>query len=346
MPLRVGLIGFGLAGSAFHAPLVAAEPRLVLASVVTGDPERGEQVRARYPEARVLPDAEALWAMAADHDAIVVAAPNREHVPLGLAALEAGLHVVIDKPVAPTAASARLLGEAARQRGLVASAFHNRRWDGDALTLRRLLERDELGRVLRFESAFERWRPRVEGERWRERPDPEDAGGVLFDLGTHLVDQALWLFGPAEVVGAELRTERPGAQVDDDAFIVLLHDSGVRSHLRASLVTALPGPRMRVLGARRGWVKWGLDPQEAALRAGADPRAEGFGSEPPERFGRLGVEGAETVAVETERGRYLAFYEGFADAVISGARPPVPLADAAAGLELIEAARLIASARA
>jgi predicted dehydrogenase len=345
-PLRVGLIGFGLAGSAFHAPLIAAEPRLELRSVVTGDPQRADHVRARYPRARVLPDADALWSVAADHDAVVVAAPNREHVALGSAALERGLHLVVDKPVAPSAAGARLLRDAARSRGLVATAFHNRRWDGDVLTLRRLLEDDALGRVLRFESAFERWRPQVDSERWRERPDSEAAGGVLFDLGAHLIDQALWLFGPAELAHADVRVERPGAQVDDDACIGLVHDSGVRSCLRASLTTALPGPRMRVLGTRAGWVKWGLDPQEAALRAGTDPRAPGFGSDSPECFGRLGVEGDTPVPIASEAGRYLSFYEGFAAAVLDGLLPPVALDDAIAGLELIEAARVFSRARA
>jgi predicted dehydrogenase len=339
-PLRVGLIGYGLAGSAFHAPLIAAEPRLQLASVVTANPERAERVRSAHPGARVLPDAAALWETAADHDIVVVAAPNREHVPLGLAALEAGLQLVVDKPVAPSAAGARLLRDAAAERGLVAAPFHNRRWDGDILTLRALLADGALGRVLRFESSFERWRPQLDAERWRERPAPEDAGGVLFDLGPHLIDQALWLFGPAELVHAEVRCERPGARVDDDVFLALAHDSGVRSHLRASLVTAQPGPRMRVLGSEAAWVKPGVDPQEAALRAGADPRSPDFGRESPEQFGRLGSETRGTAPVETKPGRYLAFYEDLADAVLTGAPSPVPFDDAIAGLELIEAARL------
>ncbi len=241
-PLRVGLIGYGLAGSAFHAPLIAAEPRLRLASVVTASPERAQRVRAAYPDARVLPDAAALWEVAAEHDVVVVAAPNREHVPLGLAALEAGLHLVVDKPVAPTAAGARLLRDAAAERGLVAAPFHNRRWDGDALTLRALLADGALGRVLRFESSFERWRPRLDAERWRERPAPEDVGGVLYDLGPHLIDQALWLFGPAELVHAELRSERPGARVDDDVFLALAHAA------RRALAPARE-PRDRAAGA-------------------------------------------------------------------------------------------------
>lgn len=334
--LRVGLVGYGLAGSAFHAPLIAAEPRFELAAVVTSNAERAAQIAGRYPEARVLPTADDLWA--AGVDVAVVAAPNREHVPLALTALDAGLHVVVDKPVAPRAADAIAVRDAAAARGLVAVPFHNRRWDADALTLRALLDAGSLGRVLRFESRFERWRPEVDASRPRERADPDDAGGVLFDLGTHLIDQALWLFGPATLAHAELRTVREGAHVDDDAFVVLRHESGVCSHLTASLVAAQGGARMRVLGDAAAWVKRGLDPQEASLREGADPRSQGFGSERPEDYGLLGADGAAE-PVPTRPGRYLTFYELLADAIRDGAPPPVSIDDAIAGLAIIEAAR-------
>src|SRR5688500_18227029 len=254
-PLRAGLIGYGLAGSAFHAPLIEAVPGLRLASIVTGNPERARQAGERFPEARVLPDSEALWAAADEHDLVVVAAPNRFHAPLGRAALEAGLHLVVDKPVAARSADGRELAAAAAARGLVAAAFHNRRWDGDALTLRRLVDQGALGEVARFESRYERWRPEVDPGRWRERAAPEDAGGLLFDLGSHLIDQALWLFGPVARVYADVERRRPGAKVDDDVFVALEHAGGVRSHLWASHVAAQPGPRIRVLGSRAAWVK-------------------------------------------------------------------------------------------
>jgi scyllo-inositol 2-dehydrogenase (NADP+) len=337
-PLRVGLIGFGLAGSAFHAPLIAAVPGLGLASIVTANPERAERARRTFPGARVLPDADALFASAGEHDLVVVASPNRFHVRYGLAALEAGLHVVVDKPVAASAADARRLATAATERGLVAAAFHNRRWDGDALTVRRLLDEGRLGRLLRFESRFERWRPEVDAERWRERSAPEDAGGVLFDLGSHLIDQVLWLLGPPARVYGEVARRRPGAQVDDDVFIALEHAGGARAQLWMSHVAAQPGPRFRLLGSRAAYVKHGLDVQEAALRAGERPDAPGFGREPRERWGVLGTEDAGE-PLETEPGRYLAFYEGIAAAIREAAPPPVTLDDAIAGLEVIEAAR-------
>jgi predicted dehydrogenase len=337
-PLRVGLIGFGLAGSTFHAPLIAAVPGLRLASIVTANPERAALARQAFPAARVLPDADALFAEADDHDLVVVATPNRFHVSHGLAALEAGLHVVVDKPVAASARDARRLAAAASERGLVAAAFHNRRWDGDALTVRRLLDEEGLGEVLRFESRFERWRPEVDEERWRERPAPEDAGGVLFDLGSHLIDQALFLLGPPSRVYAEVARRRSAARVDDDVFLALEHAWGVRAHLWASMVAARPGPRLRILGSRAAYVKHGLDVQEAALRAGERPDAPGFGREPRERWGVLGTE--ETAEpLETAPGRYLAFYEGMVAAIRGGAPPPVTLSDAIVGLEVIEAAR-------
>jgi predicted dehydrogenase len=337
-PIPVGLIGFGLAGSAFHAPLIAAAPGLRLASIVTANPERAERARRVFPEARVLPDADALFGAVDDHDLVVVASPNRFHVAHGLAALEGGLHVVIDKPVAASAADVRRLATAATERGLVAAPFHNRRWDGDALTVRRLLGEGRLGQLLRFESRFERWRPEVDSERWRERPALEDAGGLLFDLGSHLIDQALWLLGRPSRVYAEVARRRPGARVDDDVFVALEHPGGVRAHLWMSYVTAQSGPRFRLLGSRAAYVKHGLDVQEAALRAGERPDAPGFGREPRERWGVLGTEEAAQ-PLETEPGRYLAFYEGMVAAIRGGAPPPVTLSDAIVGLEVIEAAR-------
>jgi predicted dehydrogenase len=337
-PLRVGLVGFGLAGSTFHAPLIAAVPELRLTSIVTANPKRVERAARSFPDALVLPDADALLAAADAHDLVVVASPNRFHVSYGVAALEGGLHLVVDKPVAASSADARRLADAASTRGLVAAAFHNRRWDGDALTVRRLLDEQALGELLRFESRFERWRPDVDATRWRERPDPDNAGGVLFDLGSHLIDQALWLLGPPARVYGEIARRRPGAQVDDDVFLALEHPGGTTVHLWMSHVTAQPGPRFRLLGSRAGYVKYGLDVQEAALRAGERPDAAGFGSEPPERWGTLGSEGASE-RVETEPGRYLAFYEGLVAAIRDGSPPPVSLSDAIVGLEVIEAAR-------
>jgi scyllo-inositol 2-dehydrogenase (NADP+) len=340
--LRVGLVGYGLAGEVFHAPLVAATSQLRLAAVVTSNPERGDRVRRDHPGAAVLARADELWERAGELDVAVIATPNRSHAELGAAALDAGLHVVVDKPLAATAAAGRELVELAEERDRLLTVFHNRRFDGDFLTVRRLLEEDALGRVFRFESRFERWRPELAAGTWRELGSPEEAGGVLFDLGSHLIDQAVVLFGPPTRVYAELDVRRPGAEVDDDAFVALSHEGGVRSHLWMSQSAAQPGPRMRVLGSRAAYVKRGLDGQEAALRAGARPGEPDWGREPPELWGLLGSEPAAS-PVETEPGDYPRFYSGFAAAVRGGAEPPVDPRDGVAVLELIEAA--IESAR-
>lgn len=313
-------------------------PGLALASVVTSNPERADRARAAHPGVAVLPDADALFAQADSHDLVVVAAPNREHVPLGLAAVGAGLHLVVDKPLAASVADAQRLADAAAERGVVASVFHNRRWDGDFLTLRRLLSEGSLGEPVRLESRFDRWRPEVSDEAWREGAEPEDAGGVLFDLGPHLIDQALDLLGPGRALYAEVRRVRPGAEVDDDVFLALEHASGARSHLWATMVAAQPGPRLRALGSRAAYVKWGLDVQEQALRAGVRPGDPGFGHEPREAWGLLGTE-EHAEPVETEPGRYVAFYEGVERAIRLGEPAPVPLGAGIATLRAIEAAR-------
>jgi predicted dehydrogenase len=320
-------------------------PGLELASVVTSNPERAEAVRSAHSGAEVLPSADGLFAAAEEHDLIVVAAPNRAHFPLALTAIDAGLHVVVDKPLAVNFAEGERLAEAAASRGVVASVFHNRRWDGDFLTLRRLAGEGALGDLLRLESRFDRWRPEVDSDRWREGGGPEDAGGVLFDLGPHVIDQALELMGPARSVYAEVRALRPGARVDDDFFVALEHESGARSHLWGTMLAAQPGPRLRALGMRAAYVKHGLDVQEEALRAGASPRDPGFGEEPAEAWGLLGA-GEDAQPVPTEPGRYVEFYERIERAIREGEAPPVPLSAGVETLRVIEAARRSSDERA
>ncbi|WP_328538593.1 Gfo/Idh/MocA family protein [Streptomyces sp. NBC_00344] len=342
-PQRVGLVGYGLAGSVFHAPLIAATEGLVLDTVVTSDEERQEQARAEFPDVRFADTPDALRERAGELDLIVIASPNKTHVPIATAALKAGLSVVVDKPIAGTAAEARELAALAAGRGLLLSVFQNRRWDNDFLTLRKLIADGELGDVTRFESRFERWRPQPKGG-WRESGDPSEIGGLLYDLGSHLVDQALVLFGPAASVYAESDVRRPGAKADDDTFIAITHVNGVRSHLYASATAAQLGPRFRALGSAAGYVKYGLDPQEAALRDGKRPSgAAGWGEEPESQWGHLGSgESALTgggTPVPTLPGDYPAFYAAVSQALRTGGRPPVTADEAAAALDVLEAAR-------
>jgi predicted dehydrogenase len=338
-PLRVGLLGYGLAGRVFHAPLIAATPELELAAVVTANEDRTREVRRRHPEVVVLPSADALVDRVDELGLglAVVATPNRFHVPLARRALEAGLAVVVDKPLAPSAAEGRALVTESERRALPLTVFHNRRLDGDLLTIRRLLSEGALGTVVRFESRWDRWRP-TPSVSWREKGGADEAGGVLFDLGSHLVDQALHLFGDVAEVYGEVDRRRPGAEVDDDVFIALRHVSGVRSHLGSSSLAGLPGPRFRVLGDRAAYLKYGLDVQEERLKAGADPRDPDWSREPEEAWGMLGAEGQEH-RIPTEPGGFADFYPAVAAAVLHGGPLPVDPHEAVRVLEILEEAR-------
>ncbi|SIQ93064.1 Gfo/Idh/MocA family oxidoreductase [Micromonospora avicenniae] len=335
-PLRVALLGYGLAGRVFHAPLIAATPGLRLHAVVTRDPQRRQQVRQDHPDARLVDDAELLWRSPEALDLVVVATPNRQHVAMARAALAAGLAVVVDKPLAATATEGRELVDEATRRGVPLTVFQNRRWDGDFLTVRRLVEQGELGRVTRFESRFERWRPTIKPG-WRENAAPDEAGGALYDLGAHLIDQAVQLFGPVSHVYAEVDRRRAGAQVDDDAFVALTHAGGVRSHLWMSAAAPQLGPRFRVLGDRAGYTTYGLDPQEDALRDGGRPGDSGWGEVAPERYGQFGVEG-DLRPMPTEPGRYQSFYEQVVTALRDGGPMPVDARDSVDTVSLIELA--------
>ena len=261
----------------------------------------------------------------------------------GARAIAAGAAVVVDKPLAATAADARQVIAEAAAAGRMLTVFQNRRWDGDFLTLRQLLQQGELGRPLRFESRFERWRPEPTPG-WRQRPDPAEAGGLLYDLGSHLIDQAILLFGDIDNVYAELDRRHPAAAVDDDSFVALAHRSGVRSHLVMSVMAAQPGPRIRMLGSKAAYVKFGLDVQEAALRAGQRPGGASWGEEPADQWGQLGSAGSLR-PVATLPGAYQQFYAGVLLALRGEAPPPVDAVDAVRVLEIIEAARRSAAER-
>ena len=335
--IHVALVGYGLGGRFFHAPFIATTPGMRLAVIVTGNADRQREAMAEHPGARIIATADELFADPGEIDLIVISTPNASHVLLALKAIEAKCAVVVDKPLAARSADARRLADAARRDNVMLTVFQNRRWDGDFITVRRLLRDDAFGDVHRFESRFERWRPALR-EGWRESAASDDAGGILFDLGSHLIDQALCLFGPVSNVYAELDRRRPGSQVEDDVFIVLTHASGVRSHLWMSAMAAQSGPRFRVLGSRAAYVKYGMDVQEAALRSGSRPGGEDWGRDAPEDYGLLGVDD-DLQRVPTERGDYGAFYAAVVRAVRDGAPPPVDVNDAIATLEIIERAR-------
>lgn len=340
--LRAGIVGYGLAGAVFHAPLVSSTPGMSVAAIVTGNPARQAQARHDFPTAAIHATVDEMLVDASNLDLVIVAATNRAHVPVALAALQAGLPVVVDKPFAPTSEGAERVIEAARDAGKMVTVFQNRRWDNDFLTVRKLIDAGTLGTVVRFESRFERYRPAPKPDAWRELPDPEEAGGLLFDLGAHLIDQAMQLFGSPTSVYAESDVRRPGAQIDDDTFVALRFPGGQVAHLWMSAVPHIAGPRFRVVGLRGVYEKHELDPQEEALRLGGRPGDEGWGLEPRERWGRL-VTDTDGVTfdglVETLPGAYETYYALVRDAIRDGGPPPVDPSSSLAALRVIEAAR-------
>lgn len=339
MRLKTALIGYGYAGSVFHAPLIAATAGLELSTIVTGDRDRAAAARRSFPDARIEAEVDAVFERATGHDLVVVASPNDSHVEIATRAVELGIPVVVDKPLAPTADAAAGLVERAERAGVPLTVFQNRRWDSDHLTLRRLIEADELGEVLRYESRFERWRPRSRGDAWRQTTPPETGGGLALDLCTHLVDQAVMLFGAPRAVYAEF-DHRRGGPADDDVFIALEHRTGTRSHLWASDFAAAPGPRLRVLGSSASFVIDSLDGQEEALRAGTKPQEDpSWGVESRSDWGSLYRSGDDVEAVVPERGDWPGFYAGVVTALVTEGRMPVDPRVAVEVLRVLESAR-------
>lgn len=341
MALKVALIGYGLAGSVFHAPLIAATPGLSMSAIVTGNRERQEKAAVDYPSAEIFSSADQVFAERGRFDVVVIATPNIYHAPLAKAALECGMATVIDKPMATTYAEAAEVVALARKAGVVLTVFHNRRWDNDFLTLRRLIAEQQLQSIYRFESRFERWRPAVNKNAWRETSSVKEAGGLLFDLGSHLIDQALVLFGTPARVFAETKIRRPGGTADDDSFLAIDFESGVTAHLWMNTISAIQGPRYRVLAGNGTYQKFGLDPQEDALRAGKRPPSTDWGVEAGDKSGQLKyLHEGETVerVVESEPGAYTEFYRLLEAAVRDGAPPPVSPDEALNTMRVIDLA--------
>jgi scyllo-inositol 2-dehydrogenase (NADP+) len=340
-PLRVALIGYGVAGAVFHAPLIAHTKSLLLKAIVTTNPDRVKQAQSDFPNAKVAASADQIWKEADQFDLVVIASPNRFHYPQAKAAMESGLATVIDKPAATSSAQCRELISTSERTGKLLTVFQNRRWDGDFLTVKQLIDEGKLGKIVRFESRFERYRPQKKVDAWRESGNQEDAGGLLFDLGSHLIDQACVLFGEPQAIYAEVEKRRPGVDVDDDVFVAMRFSSGVIAHLWASVVARIKGPRFRVLGLDGSYEKYELDPQEDALRAGKRPSDQGWGEAAQSDWGQLattfdGQSIDETLP--TLPGCYEHFYEQVAAAIRGEADVPVNAADALRCLQLIESA--------
>ena len=322
----IGLVGYGFGGRYFHAPMLAAGPDIGFVGVVTTNPERRRLVAAEHPGVSCLDDLTAL--VEAGAQAVAISTPASTHVDLTLRALDLGLHVICDKPFALSVADARRVAERATAVDRLAVPFQNRRWDSDALTLRRVMDEGLVGEVVRLEARFERFDSAA--------TVPEDGGGILYDFGSHLVDQALWLFGPVASVHAETGPPGHGPAREHRFFAALRHTSGMVTHLAGDWVQGAPADRFRLTGSEGSYVVPGMDGQEAALIAGGRPGEAGWGAEPAEAWGWL-QRGEERTPVPSERGRWDLLYVDFAAAVLGHGPPPVPIADAIAALTVLEA---------
>ncbi len=344
--IGVALVGYGLAGSIFHAPLIATTQGLRLRAVVTNDPQRKLQVEQDFPQVRSVPTLEQLLDDTADIGLVVIATPNHMHLWQATAALAHGLHVVVDKPMALSSSEASAMIAVAQRSGRLLSVFQNRRFDNDYLLVRQLIADHRIEMVRHFEIRFERWRPELRPGSWREERTPEEGGGLLLDLGSHLIDQALLLFGRPLAVYAEIATRRRRARADDDCFIALSFEGGMSAHLWMSAVAPGAGPRFRISGDSAALEVWGLDPQESQLVGGLRPGQFGFGQPGRDQSAELIENGGRPGTgklLPLPAGSYATFYETMAGAVRGEAEVPVAPQEAASVLRVIEGARMSAA---
>jgi predicted dehydrogenase len=342
--VRIGLVGYGLGGRAFHAPLITSTPDLSLVGVVTTSAERCAQLAEDHPDVPAVGDIHDLRELGAE--AVAISSTTGTHAELAHTALDLGLHVVVDKPLAVDSATAAGIVSHAERVGRLLTAYQNRRWDSDFLTVRRLLHERALGEVFRFESRFERWATGPPRAAWRSSLTPAEGGGLRLDLVTHLADQAHVLFGPVASVYAESAIHREDARAEDDITLLLTHENGVSTHLYASSWSGDTTRRFRVFGSGGTYVIGGIDGQEHALRSGRTPAREGdrWGIEPIETWGHV-HRGDDREVVVTERGRWDSFYPAFAAAVRGEAPVPVDPYDAVEVLRVLDAAALSATER-
>ncbi|OON40411.1 oxidoreductase [Izhakiella australiensis] len=327
--IRVGLVGYGFASKTFHAPLIAGTAEMELAAVSSSD---AAKVHADWPSVKVVADPQTLFDDPS-LQVIVIPTPNDTHFPLAKAALNAGKHVVVDKPFTVTLSQAHELNALAQSKGLLLSVFHNRRWDSDFLTVKNLLAEGTLGEIRYFESHFDRFRPEVR-QRWREQ---KGAGsGIWYDLGPHLLDQALQLFGSPVAINVDMTELRPGAQTTDYFHAVLIYPQK-RVVLHASMMVAAESARYQLHGTRGSYIKYGLDPQEDSLKSGARPPQQEWGYDM--RDGVLTLTEGETMVEKsllTIPGNYPAYYAAIRDAVRGEGANPVSADEAIQVMELIE----------
>ena len=327
--IRVGIIGFGYSAKTFHIPLIEANDSFIFTSISSS---QQASLKEKYPHVSIYESPEELVANG-ELDLVIITAPNDVHYSLAKLCLENDIHVVLEKPMTTTSLEAQSLVTLAKERSLVLSVFHNRRWDGDFLTVKKLLEENRLGDVRYFESHFDRFRPNVRN-RWRELPGP--GSGIWFDLGSHLVDQAMCLFGIPKSITARCLTMRENAKATD-YFHVQLHYENLEVVLHASSFSAVPNCRFRVEGTKGSYVKYGLDVQEEQLKDGVSPNDSSYGLEGEEGFGRLYSE-ASSELIESEQGCYQQYYIKLAEVLNSEGHNPVDPEGAVTVIQILELA--------
>jgi scyllo-inositol 2-dehydrogenase (NADP+) len=334
--IEVGLVGFGLAGRAFHAPVIRAVPGLHLAAIVQ---RSGNEAAGKYPDVRIVRSLDELLSITGIR-LIVIATPNETHYPFARQCLDAGRDVVVDKPFTTNPEEAVALLQLAKETGRLLTVYQNRRYDGDFQAIRQLVEAGTLGRMVRFETAYDRFRPQLKPGAWRETARP--GSGILFDIAPHLIDHALVLFGLPEAVTADVRIERENA-VADDAFDIMLHYSnGMRAVLRSSILAAAPRPRFVLFGTQGSFVKQTFDPQEMNLRQGTIPEDKPWGYEPEESWGVLTVPKADLFdqrRIPSANCDYRDYYANVRDALLGRAAPAVTPEYALNVMRMLELAR-------
>lgn len=331
--IKTAVIGFGLSGAVFHAPFLEAADRFDLAVILQ---RTGESAAQAYPHARIVRDLESVLGDESI-ELVVVGTPNALHFDMTRQALLAGKHVIVDKPFTPTVTEAKELIDLARKKSLNLFVFHNRRWDGDFMTLRALIEEGTLGEIVSYEASYDRYAPSLNSKPWKEAAGP--AISILHDLGTHIIDQAVCLFGRPEAVTGHLVTQREGSSVSD-GFTVRLHYAGMYATLQSSLLVLEEGPRYVIHGRSGSFVKYGVDPQEDDMQAGGRPLDPGWGEDLEEKWGVLhtrvdSVSKRETVP--TLAGNYMHFYDNVAAVIRDGAQMAMTAEEALVTVQIIEA---------
>ncbi|MFZ5942134.1 MAG: Gfo/Idh/MocA family oxidoreductase [Bacteroidota bacterium] len=328
--IHTALASYGMSGQVFHGPLL----RVASGFRVTHILERNRNNSAiDFPEAVIVRNFENILTDATV-DLVIVNTPDHLHFKMCRAALEAGKHVVVEKPFTQHSADAHFLTELARKKGRVLTVFQNRRWDSDFLTVRKVMESGYLGRIVSYEAHFDRYRNAIQ-QSWKE--DPATGTGTLYNLGSHLIDQALQLFGKPGAVSADIRKLRDGAGVDD-SFDLLLRYEGVKVRLSAGYLLMLPGPKFQLHGTEGSFLKWGADPQEDALKKGILPGNADWGVEAAEDAGQLRSTLTDLSRFPTERGNYPFFYSSLYEAICNGRSVPVQPQEATLVISVIEAA--------